>query len=55
MTHGPAREVDGWISTYSAIAAGEHAQVTRDAEVLTGYPATALRAVVQGELVHDRA
>src|SRR5699024_487520 len=55
VTHAPAREDDGWITTYSAIAGGEHEQVTRDAEVRTGYAATALRAVVQGELVHDRA
>ena len=34
---------------------GPAREVARDAEVLTGYPATAPRAVVQGELAHDRA
>lgn len=46
--HGaPEWEVAGWISTYTAIAAGEHEQVTRDVEALTGHPATPFREVVQ--------
>ncbi|MHB1064417.1 MAG: SDR family oxidoreductase [Georgenia sp.] len=38
----PAWEVDGWVSTYTAIAAGEMAGVTRDVPMLTGHPATSL-------------
>ena len=33
--------------TVPAVAAGEHEQVTRDVETLTGHPATPLRRVVQ--------
>lgn len=52
----PEWEVDGWISTYTAIAAGEHEQVTRDVETLTGRPATALPEVVQEtEQARDRS
>lgn len=43
----PDWEVAGWISTYTAVAAGEHEQVTGDVETLTGHPATPLRRVVQ--------
>ena len=42
----PDWEVAGWISTYTAVAAGEHAEVTGDVEALTGHPATALREVL---------
>lgn len=43
----PDWEVAGWISTYTAIAAGEHAQVTDHVEALTGHPATPLHEVLQ--------
>ena len=43
----PDWEVAGWISTYTAVAVGEHEQVTRDVETLTGHPATSLRDVVR--------
>ncbi|HEY5880394.1 MAG TPA: SDR family oxidoreductase [Nakamurella sp.] len=35
-------QVDAWVSTYTAIAAGELARVTHDVELLTGHPATSL-------------
>jgi NAD(P)H dehydrogenase (quinone) len=35
-------EVDGWVSTYTAIARGELAGVTEDIPQLTGHPATSL-------------
>lgn len=35
-------EVDGWVSTYTAIANGELAGVTEDIPHLTGHPATSL-------------
>jgi hypothetical protein len=34
--------VDAWVSTYTAIAAGELAGVTGDVERLAGHPATSL-------------
>jgi NAD(P)H dehydrogenase (quinone) len=40
-------EVDGWVSTYTAIAAGELAGVTNDIPELTGHPATSLAEVVR--------
>lgn len=43
----PDWEVAGWISTYTAVAAGEHAEVTGDVESLTGHPATSLREVLR--------
>lgn len=36
----PAWMVDGWVSTYTAAAAGELDLVTHDVEQLTGHPAT---------------
>ncbi|GAA8850035.1 SDR family oxidoreductase [Helicobacter pylori] len=45
----PDWEVAGWISTYTADAAGEHAEVTGDVEALTGHPATSLREVLAPE------
>jgi uncharacterized protein YbjT (DUF2867 family) len=36
----PDWQVDAWVSTYTAIAAGELAGVTRDVERLSGHPAT---------------
>ncbi len=38
----PDWQVDAWVSTYTAIAAGELAGVTGDVERLTGHPATSL-------------
>lgn len=38
----PRWQVDAWVSTYTAIAAGEQAHVSDDVELLTGRPATAL-------------
>jgi uncharacterized protein YbjT (DUF2867 family) len=42
----PAWQVDAWISTYTAIAAGELAAVSPDVETLTGHPATSLRELL---------
>ena len=41
--HAPAWEVAGWISTYTAIAAGEFDVVTDDVERLTGHPPVSVR------------
>ncbi len=38
----PDWQLDAWVSTYTAIAAGEMAGVTGDVELLTGRPATSL-------------
>lgn len=38
----PDWQVDAWVSTYTAIAAGELAGVTHDVEILSGHPATSL-------------
>ncbi|GIE48680.1 NAD(P)-dependent oxidoreductase [Amorphoplanes nipponensis] len=38
----PRWQLDAWVSTYTAIAAGEVAGVTADVARLTGHPATAL-------------
>ena len=38
----PPWQVDAWVSTYTAIAAGEVAAVTEDVARLTGHPATSL-------------
>jgi NAD(P)H dehydrogenase (quinone) len=43
----PDWQVEAWISTYTAIAAGELAEVTQDVPLLTGHPATGLREVVR--------
>lgn len=43
----PAFEVDGWVSTYTAIASGEMAPVTDTVERLTGHPATSLRTTLE--------
>jgi uncharacterized protein YbjT (DUF2867 family) len=39
----PDWEVEGWVSTYTAIAAGELAIVSGDVEAVTGHPPTGLR------------
>lgn len=44
----PPWQVDAWVSTYTAIAAGELATVSGDVERLTGRPATSLRDLLQG-------
>ena len=41
-TAPPDWQVDAWVSTYTAIAAGELAAVTGDVALLTGRPATSL-------------
>jgi hypothetical protein len=40
--------VDAWVSTYTGIASGELAPVTRDVERLTGHPATSLAELLGG-------
>jgi NAD(P)H dehydrogenase (quinone) len=40
-------EVDGWVSTYTAVASGEMAPVTGTVERLTGHPATSLRTTLE--------
>ena len=43
----PDWEVDAWVSTYTAIAAGELATVTDDVRRLTGHPATSFAEVLR--------
>lgn len=43
----PAWQVDAWVSTYTAIAAGELASVSRDVERITGRAATPLVDVLR--------
>ena len=42
----PPWQVDAWVSTYTAVAAGELAAVSPDVERLTGHPATTLAGVL---------
>lgn len=42
----PDWQLEGWISTYTAIAAGEHARVSHDVELLTGRRPISLRELV---------
>ncbi|WP_239118196.1 SDR family oxidoreductase [Paractinoplanes ferrugineus] len=42
----PKWQVDAWVSTYTAIAAGELAHVSSDVETLIGRPATSLRELL---------
>jgi NAD(P)H dehydrogenase (quinone) len=42
----PDWQVEAWVTTYTAIAAGEAALVSDDIERLTGHPATTLREVL---------
>ncbi len=44
----PDWQVDAWVSTYTAIAAGEMAAVTDDVEGVTGHPAISFRALLGG-------
>ncbi len=41
-------QLDAWVSTYTAIAAGEMAEVTGDVERVTGRRATSLTTVLRG-------
>jgi len=43
----PGWQVDAWVSTYTAVAAGELAGVTGDVAHLTGHPATAVPDVLR--------
>lgn len=50
--HGaPAWQVDAWVSTYTAIAAGEMAGVTTHVTDLTGRPATGVEQVIRASIV----
>jgi NAD(P)H dehydrogenase (quinone) len=42
----PPWQVEAWVSTYTAIAAGELAPVTRDIPEVTGHPARSLQQVL---------
>jgi len=44
----PDWQVDAWVSTYTAAAAGELATVSGDVERLTGHPATSLAGLLRG-------
>jgi NAD(P)H dehydrogenase (quinone) len=43
----PDWQLDAWVSTYTAIAAGELASVSGDVERISGHPATPLRTVLE--------
>lgn len=43
----PAVEIEGWVTSYSAIAAGELAVVSSAVERIAGHPAMSLRAYLQ--------
>lgn len=45
----PEWEVEGWVSTYTAIARGEMAGLSPDVEHLTGRPPLTLRALLAGK------
>jgi NAD(P)H dehydrogenase (quinone) len=47
-TGAPDWQLRAWVSTYTAVAAGEMARVTGDVTALTGRPATTLADVVAG-------
>ncbi|WIM98364.1 SDR family oxidoreductase [Actinoplanes oblitus] len=44
----PKWQLDAWVSTYTAIAAGELAGVTTDVATLTGRPATSVATLLSG-------
>ena len=44
--NAPGWQVDAWVSTYTAIAAGEMQRVTDDVPRLTGHPATSLEQLL---------
>ncbi len=43
----PDWQVEAWVSTYTAIAAGEWATISSDIETLTGHPSTSLRQLLE--------
>jgi hypothetical protein len=43
----PQWQVDGWVSTYTAIAAGELATVSEDIPEVTGHPAMTSKQVLE--------
>jgi uncharacterized protein YbjT (DUF2867 family) len=43
----PDWQVDAWVSTYTAVAAGELAAVSPDVPALTGHPATPLAELLR--------
>ena len=45
----PDWQVEAWVSTYTAIAAGELAPVSGDVERVLGRPATSLEAVLRSQ------
>ena len=47
----PEWELEAWISPYTAIAAGELAEVTDDVERLTGHPPLSLEQVMSGRRI----
>ena len=48
-TYGATQwQLDAWVSTYTAIAVGELAEVTDDVLLVTGHPATSLQALLGG-------
>ena len=44
--HAPDWQVDAWVSTYTAIAAGEMSLVSTDVQAVTGHPATSLATLL---------
>jgi uncharacterized protein YbjT (DUF2867 family) len=44
----PQWQVDAWVSTYTAIAAGELEEVTDDVRLVTGHPPLSLAALLGG-------
>jgi NAD(P)H dehydrogenase (quinone) len=49
----PRWQVDAWVSTYTAIAAGDVAAVSEDIPLLTGHPATSLTELLErGDLAY---
>ena len=44
----PDWQVDAWVSTYTAIAAGELAGVTDDVALITGHPPMSLEQLLGG-------
>jgi NAD(P)H dehydrogenase (quinone) len=49
----PDWQVDAWVSTYTAIAAGEVATVTDDVRLLTGHPALSLADLLRRDEPHS--
>lgn len=45
----PRWQLDAWVSTYTAVAAGELARVTDDVRRLTGHEPRSLRSVLEGQ------